>query len=190
VNTPNLREGLLGAEEQDPDLKKIYRERLRVVTERRLTGPARVAHGIGMLFAVVLIARFLQLFLQSSGHGRPEELAGLGLGLAFSVGWALAELAVLRAGVERLFSHTALRTMLIVGFTSLHAGLMLWAGLESADPARGVRLILFGLVFWCVIGLPFFISYLVKNSEVRMRMALLRMELQLPERGTTHVVRS
>lgn len=190
MNTSNLREGLLGAEGRDPGLETRYRERVRALTERRLTGAARVGHALGMLLALALVVRFLQLFVQDRAQGRPEGLLGLGLGLAFCVGWALAELAVLRAGVERHLSHGAVRTLLLVGFTALLAGLMLWAGIESADPTRGIRLILFGLVFWCVIGLPFLISHLFRDSEVRTRLALLRLELQLAERGGTREVRS
>ena len=163
---------------------------MRALTERRLTGAARVGHVLGMLLALALVLRFVQLFVRDSAQGRPEGLAGLGLGLTFCAGWVLAELAVLRAGVERHLSHGAVRTVLIVGFASLLAGLMLWAGLESPDAARGVRLILFGLVFWCVIGLPFLISHWLRHGELRTRMALLRLELQLAERGGTSEVRS
>jgi hypothetical protein len=76
-----------------------------------------------------------------------------------------------------------MRTVLLVVFTSVLAGLMLWAGIESPDPVRGLRLVLFGLVFWCVIGLPFLVSYWVRDSEVRTRMTLLRLELQYAERA-------
>ena len=62
--------------------------------------------------------------------------------------------------------------------------------IEAPDPARGIRLILFGLVFWCVLGLPFLIAYLLRHGEVRVRMAVLRLELQLAERGETREVRS
>ena len=190
MNSSNLREGLLGAEGRDPALEARHRERMRAITERRLTGVARAGHALGLVLSLALVVRFLQLFAQDSARGRPEGLAGLGLGLAFSAGWALAELAVLRAGVERHLSHGAVRTVLLVGFGSLLAGLMLWAGLTSADAARGVRLILFGLVFWCVIGLPFLISWWIRAAELRTRMALLRLELQLAEGGETHGVRS
>jgi hypothetical protein len=183
VNTPNLREGLLSAERPDHDLEARYRERVRALTERRLTVAARVGHLVGMVVASAMVVRFLLLFLDDRAHGRPEGLAGLGLGLAFCAGWALAELSVLRAGVERHLSHGAMRTVLLVVFTSVLAGLMLWAGIESPDPVRGLRLVLFGLVFWCVIGLPFLVSYWVRDSEVRTRMTLLRLELQYAERA-------
>lgn len=188
MNRSTLREGLLGAEGQDPGLETRYRERVRVLTERRLTGAARAGHALGMVLALALVARFVQLFVEDRAQGRPEGLVGIALGLAFCAGWALAELAVLRAGVERHPSHGTVRTLLLVGFASLLAGLMLWAGLESHDPARGMRLILFGLVFWCVIGLPFLIAHLLHQSEVRTRIAVLRVELELAERGTPPMV--
>lgn len=173
----NLREGLLGAEIPSAQLEARYRERLRALTERRLTAAARVGHAVGLAIAAGMVIRFAQLFARVPAGARPETVAGLGVGLAFSVGWALAEGAVLRAGVERLFSHGAVRTLLIVVFTFLLAGLMLWAGIASPDSARGMRLILFGLVFWCAIGLPFLLAHLIRGSEVRVRIALLRMEL-------------
>ena len=190
MNSSNLREGLLGAERRDPGLEARHRERMRALTERRLNGAARAGHALGLILSLALVVRFLQLFAQGSAQGRPEGLAGLGLGLAFCAGWALAELAVLRAGVERHLSHGAMRTVLLVGFTSLLAGLMLWAGLTTPDTARGVRLILFGLVFWCVMGLPFLISYWIRAAEVRTRMDLLRLELRLAESGEPREVRS
>jgi hypothetical protein len=177
VKNPSLREGLLGAESPSAELEARYRERLRALTERRVAGVARAAHVVGLLIALALLVRFLQLFAGTRAGARPESIAGLAVGLAFSVGWALAEGAVLRAGAERFFSHGAVRTLLVVVFTFLLAGLMLWAGIASPDAARGTRLILFGLVFWCAIGLPFLLAYLIRGSEVRVRIALLEMEL-------------
>ena len=189
MSTPSLRNGLLGAEGTDPALEARYRERVRALTERRLTGAARAGHALGLVLASALVVRFVVLFVQDRAQGRPEALLGIALGLAFCAGWALAELAVLRAGVERHLSHGAVRTLLLAGFAALLAGLLLWAGLSSADPARGLRLILFGLVFWCVIGLPFLLSYWLRDGEVRVRMALLRLELQISEREEGREVR-
>ncbi len=177
----NFREGLLGAETTKAELESRYRERVRALTEQRLTAVGRVAHAAGLLIALALVVRFVQLFVAIPADARPEAIAGLALGLAFSVGWALAEGAVLRAGVERLFSHGLVRTLIIVVFTSLLAGLMLWAGIESPDAARGTRLILFGLVSWCTIGLPFLLAFLIRSIEVRVQIALLRMELARSE---------
>ena len=64
MNTPNLREGLLEAEGRDPGLEARYRERVRALTERRLTGAARVVHALGLLLGLALVVRFLQLFVQ------------------------------------------------------------------------------------------------------------------------------
>jgi hypothetical protein len=177
----SLKEGLLGAEARDPALEERYRARLRGLTERRLGPAARIVHGVGLVLGLGLSIRFVQLMVSLHAAARAEQWIGLGVGLAFSVCWALAEAAVLRAGVERLFSHGAIRTALIVTFTFLLAGLMLWAGIRSANPARGTHLVLFGLVFWCAIGLPFLMTHLVRSSEVRVRAALLELELARAE---------
>ena len=180
---PSIKQGLLGAEARDPALEERYRARLRELTERRLGPAARIVHAVGLVLGLGLSIRFVQLMAALHATGRPEQWVGLGVGLAFSVCWALAEAAVLRAGVVRLFPHGAIRTALVVTFTFVLAGLMLWAGLSSADPNRGLRLILFGLVFWCAIGLPFLVAHLVQSSEVRVRASLLELELARAEVG-------
>jgi len=185
-----LREGLLAAERITPALEQRYRERLRALTERRLTPVQRGSHIVGLLIALGLVARFVQMLVQHGTGGRPVAVVGIALGFAFSAGWVLAESAVLRSGVNRFFSHGAVRMLLIVSFTSLLAGLMLWAGLERPDAAQGVRLILFGLVFWCAIGLPFLVAYLVGQGELRVRADVLRLELTLAERGESSEPRS
>lgn len=173
----SIKEGLLGAEARNPALEERYRARLRGLAERRLGPAARIMHAVGLVIGLGLSIRFVQLMMSLHAGGRAEQWIGLGVGLAFSLCWALAEGAVLRAGVERLFSHGAIRTALVVTFTFTLAGLMLWAGIQSANPARGMHLILFGLVFWCAIGLPFLVAHLVKSSEVRVRTSLLELEL-------------
>jgi len=177
----SMKEALLQVEARDPALEERYRERLRKLTERRLSPAGRIVHAVGLVIGLGLSIRFIQLIVSLHAGGRTEQWVGLAVGLAFSISWALAEAAVLRAGVERLFSHGAVRTALIVGFTFVLAGLMLWAGIQSANPARGMHLILFGLVFWCAIGLPFLVAHLVASSEMRVRAALLELELARSE---------
>jgi hypothetical protein len=176
-----MKEGLLGVEARDPALEERYRARLRALTERRLGSAGRIVHAVGLAIGLALSIRFVQLMVSLHDGGRAEQWIGLGIGLAFGVCWTLAEAAVLRAGVEQLFSHGAIRTALVVTFTFVLAGLMLWAGIQSANPTRGMHLILFGLVFWCAIGLPFLMAHLVKSSEVRVRASLIELELARAE---------
>ena len=110
MNASKLRGGLLEAEPPSADLQQRYHERLRALTERRITRVERVSHAFGL------------------------------------------------------------------------AGLMLWAGIETPDPARGNQLILFGLVFWTTMGLPFYLAHMVRQNELRVRLDVLRLELALAER--------
>jgi hypothetical protein len=186
VNGSKLREGLLGAEPPSAELRQKHRDRLLALTERRITPAQRVGHVLGLVLALGAAARFVQLFLQHSAGDRPVALAGIAVGLAFCLGWSAFSIALLRRGTEDLRLHGALRTQLVGLFTLALAGLMLWAGIESPDPARGNRLILFGLVFWTTLGLPFFIAQVVRQNEFRVRLDVLRLELALAEREGVH----
>lgn len=125
----------------------------------------------------------MRLFLEHRADGRPVALAGLAVGLAFTLGWSAFSIVLLRRGTEDLRLHGSVRTQLVTLFTLALAGLMLWAGLDSPDPARGNQLILFGLVFWTTIGLPFLVAHLVQEATVRVRQDVVRLELALAERA-------
>ena len=47
---------------------------------------------------------------------------------------------------------------------------------------------LFGLVFWCVIGLPFLVSYWVRDSEVRTRLYFVFMRAGIPLAMPAHAL--
>ena len=182
MNESKLRVGLLVAEPPSEELQKRYRERLSGLTERPLTAVGRVSHIFGLVISLGMVARFVQLFLEHRANGRPVALVGLAVGLAFCLGWGVFSIALLRRGAEDLRWHSFLRTQLVGLFTLALAGLMLWAGLETPDPARGNQLILFGLVFWSTMGLPFYVAQMVQQNELRIRQDVLRLELALAER--------
>jgi hypothetical protein len=190
MNETRLREGLPAAEPASAELQRKYRERMRALLEHRLTATERAGHLLGLVIALGMTARFVQLILQHRAGGRPIAIAGILVGLAFSVGWAAVSFAVVRRGVDHLRRLGIPRTYLIVSFLFLLAGLMLWAGLTEPDPARGNQLILFGLVFWAAIGLPFLVAHLVRDSELRVRSDVLRIELAMAEASEERGVRS
>jgi hypothetical protein len=178
----NLCGGLLGAEPPSDELRRVHRERLRGLLERRISGLERATQAGSLVIALGLIVQFVRLFLVHRTDGRPVVLAALAVGLAFSAGWSVFSIALLRRRAEDLRWHGYLRTQLVGLFTFALAGLMLWAGLEAPDPARGNQLILFGLVFWVTIGLPFYVGQMVRQSTLNVRQDVLRLELAIAER--------
>lgn len=183
MNGSKLRGGLLGAEPPSVELQRKYRERLGSLTERRITGVERFTHSVSLAISLGLVARFVQLFVEHRAAGRPVMLVGLAVGLAFSTGWSVFAIALLRRGTEDLRLHGFVRTQLVGLFTLALAGLMLWAGIETPDSARGNQLILFGLVFWTTMGLPFYVGHVVQQTELRIRQDVLRLELAMAEFG-------
>jgi hypothetical protein len=184
MNESNLRRGLLGAEPASDDLQRAHRERLRALVNRPISTAERIVQAISLAIGLGLVVQFVRLFLQHRAEGRPTALVGLAIGLAFSVGWSVFSVVLLRRRTEDVRWHGFLRTQLVGVFTLALAGLMLWAGLGTSDPARGNQLILFGLVFWVTMGLPFYVGQMVRESTLRVRQDLLRLELAIAERDT------
>ena len=60
MTEPTLRDQLLAAEQATPELEQRYRERLRALTERRLTTAERG----GLVFALVLAAGVAAWFVR------------------------------------------------------------------------------------------------------------------------------
>lgn len=184
MNTGAWQASVLAAEPPDPELERRYRDRLRRITERRLTGPERAGHALGLLLAV---ATAIQLLLGHHGDLRPIAWVARAAGLSFCIGWAVVEIAVLRSGVDRALTFGAARAQLVIAFAVVFAALMLWAGVTARDTAAAVRFGLVGLVYWCVAGLPTLISHLGRQAELRIRSDVLRLELMIAEAGTREV---
>jgi hypothetical protein len=190
MNESSLRNALLAAEPPSPELERRYRERLRDLTERRLTWSLRAAHGVGLLIALGTAIRCVFVFTQVVGHVAPVALAALALAFVFSAGWVVATTLALVSGADRVFGNSAVRAWLIVGFAFLLAALMLWAGITAGDAAQGVRFMFFGLTFWCATGLPFLVFQLVSEMQARLRTDVLRLELTFAERAAARGERS
>lgn len=179
MNRSNLRQALLEVEATSPELERRYRERVTALFERRLTGVQRGGIVAGMLVAAWGVIRVVQLFVQAGNGASLVAVVGLAVAFVFSVGFIAFSAWQLRGGVEDVRRHAFARTRLVGLFTFALALVMLWAGVEALDPAKGIRLILFGLVFWTTIGLPFYLTHLVHMSELRLRVELLGIELAM-----------
>jgi hypothetical protein len=177
MNESGLREGLLGAEPMSAELERRYRERVRALTERPLTAVQKGNHVFGVVLSLWLVVWFVVQLVKRGGHPGPVGIAGLVVGLVFSAGWGLLALTLLRRGTESLRVHAVLRVMLIGGFTLALLGLMLYAGVTSADAAKGNQLILYGLAFWTALGIPYCVVHVARQSELRLREDVLRLEL-------------
>jgi hypothetical protein len=181
-----LREGLLGAEGVTPELERRYRERLQALVERRATPASRATHVFGLVLSAGLVAFFVYQLVLAGSAASPILYLGLAVGLAFSVGWGVLAAISLASRKEDLRTHALARDFLVVGFNAALLGIMLWAGMTTADAARGVRVMLYGLAFWAAFGIPSLFARLLQMSELRTRMDVLRLELALArmaERG-------
>ena len=185
MNGSDLREGLLGAETASAELERRYREAILGLVERRLGPAQRAVHVFGLLMSLGLVAFFLRAGWGLLAHPTATAIAGVAIGLAFSVGWGALALATLARGAEDVRLHAAMRAWLIVGFVFLLMGLMLWAGMTDQDVVHGIRTVLYGIAFFVGLGIPYLVAQQVGQAELRVREDVLRLRLtvaQLAER--------
>jgi hypothetical protein len=181
MNGTGLRDGLIGAEATTPELERKYHAKMQALVERRLTPAQRGSHVFSLVLSLALTVFFIVEFVALRGRETAAGVAGITVGLLFSLGWGALALSALRRGSESLRFHGVIRTQLIWAFTVALLGLMLCVGMASPDAARGSRLILYGVAFWVAFGIPSFIAQVVQQSELRVREDLLRLELALAQ---------
>ena len=183
MNESRMRDALLATEMPSPELERRYRERLLAMTERRLTPAKRTALVILLLVMLGVAAWFVRMLVTYPAGSRVDGWISLPVGLILLALLAAYAISALRRGTEDLHQD-GLRGMQLVGLCALvMLVLMMWQAYHQADPARGNHKILVGLVVWTVGALPVGMAHFVKQSELRVRTDLLRLELALAQRN-------
>ena len=183
MTEPTLRDQLLAAEPPSAVLESRYRERLSALTERKLTTTERAGLVVGLAGCLAVTVWFIRLFVAYPARYQPDGRAVLPVALGLVVLLAYYAARELRRGVVDLRRDGSLHAEL-VGLCALVMVLILvWQGMHWPDAVRGNRKILVGLAVWTIAALPYLLVYFVKESERKVRIDLLRLELALAEMG-------
>jgi peptidoglycan/LPS O-acetylase OafA/YrhL len=183
MNEPTLRDRLLAAEPPSADLESRFRERLREITERRITSAERTSLVVSALAAVATIVWFVHLLSPYAADHPRLGLFALRIGIVLVGAFGAYAIMVLRRGTEDLRRDGGILTQLVLGSALVMVGLLMWQGRHLPDPARGNQKMLVALAVWTMAGLPYCVSMFVRRSEIKLRTDLLRVELALAELG-------
>jgi len=149
--------------------------------EKRLTWGMR----IGWMLATAMGLGFLGLFSYVAATAPPEFplLGRLGFvaGALFGLGWTILALSILKRGAISLKSHSGAATGMVWGFVLLMMIIFLQLGMTMEDGVKGIQMILSGLVFLVIFGIPALIMRRVETAELALGEHLLKLELQLAE---------
>ena len=189
-----LREELLRLEGVTPELEARYRVETDAILNRRLTPLLRGMWGVGCLMGIGFFVAF------SIVSARVWPVVGFPMmgklmfsaGALFGLVWAVLAGVILKRGSVNLglWNSATLRQLQTVHpgvawFTWAFCVLLMVAcqmmANEAADPARGNRMILGGLVGLVMFGLPTLLFGHDTKSELRTRQKFLELELQLSE---------
>jgi hypothetical protein len=181
VHQPALREQLLGLERFSPELESRFRKEIKNMIEKRLNWPARIAWALSGVMSLGFVGLFSYLAATI-----PPELPLVGrlgfvAGALFGLAWAIVAWRIVKRGAFSLKSHSGAITGIVWCFVVAMMTVDLYLGASMKDPARGCILILSGLVFVVMFGVPQLIMRRVEMSEIRVEEHLLKLELQLAE---------
>ena len=182
MNESRMRDALLASEQPNPELEQRYHERLRALTERRITTSERVGLVIGLLLAAGVAAWFVRLMVTCPPDRKPFGLLVLAVGIVLCAGWAAYAIVVLRRGTQDLQRDSSMLGNLVMLSTAGMVPLLYWASIHQADPALGNRKLLVALLAWTLAGLPYYVLHVVREHSLKLRTDLLRLELAIAER--------
>jgi hypothetical protein len=179
MNDTSLRDALLAAEAPSTELESRYHEKLRSITERRITTRERVGMGIGLAGCVAFGALLVRWMIAYPAHFNPNARPLLWVWLGLLVMLVHYSVAEWRRGVVR--RDGALPAQVVGVCAVVGVALLYWTAVHTPDAARGNHKLLVGVLVWTMAALPYLIVHFVRESEQRVRTDLLRLELAIVE---------
>jgi len=181
MNDWRLREQLVDLETFSPDLKAKYQKEMNQMLEERLGAGARV----GWVLAVAMGVTFFAVFSIAAVKA-PAEFPVLGrimfaAGAVFGAAWAVVAFTIAKRGSMHRKAHLEVVLGMTFGFMVIMMTLALMQGMAMEDGVRGLKMILYGLVFFVMFGVPSLMTMHLNRAELRLREHMLRLELRIAE---------
>jgi hypothetical protein len=162
-----------------PALRERYEWEVQMLLEKKLTAPRR--WGIIALIIVMLAQTAFFGYAIIAFTGLPVlGRIGFGVGVLFSLSFAVLLASVLRRGSYNIKTHPNV----IVGITWVFLVIMITLFMIIAgritDPARGMSMVLNGLVF-LTFGVVFLLQNNINQAQLKTQEKLLEIELRIVE---------
>ncbi len=171
-----FRGWLVGMESVTPALRERYEREVRHMLEKKLNARMRAAN----IFALMLSVFFVGLFGYRMVFADIPILAkaGMAIGVLFSIGWIVLIVRILRRGSMKVKTDANAMTGLTWGFLVILITIFMLQAGRMDDPARGMSVVLNGLVF-LVFGVVFLLQNTISQTSLQTREELLKIEYSL-----------
>ena len=181
MSDQSLRDRLLDLEHQSPELKAKYQKELKKMMEKKLTTFGKI-----MAAFSVLLGCFFVVFFSYQALTLPPDLpflarVGFAVGALFGGAWAVLGIWTLRRGSMNVGRFENTTQGLVFGFVLFMLIITGVTGAEAQDRIKGLHMILSGLTFFLVFGVPALFNMRINRTETLLREQLLKIELKLAE---------
>jgi hypothetical protein len=176
----NFREQFLAAESFDPALRQKYQLEVQAMFERKLTTPHRVVYVITGLLAVAFVVLFSTLAVAVPKGFPPLVRVAFGIGVLFSLGWAVLSYRILRRGSFLLRNDSKTMAGMVWVLMVIMITIFMVVSDRAGDHIWGVKMVVEGLVFF-IGAAVFLINTVVQDAQMRTQEKLLEIEYRLAE---------
>jgi len=174
-----FRDRLLDHESMTPSLRERYEREMHMMLEKKLTAPRR--WGIYVLIAALLAQAAFFLYSTVFFDGLPAlGKVGFGVAMLFAFSFIAVLVHVLRRGSVNIKTHPSAITGIMWVFLVIMITLFMLIAGRTTDPAKGIGIVLNGLVF-LTFGVVFFLGNLINQSQIKTQEKLLEIELRIAE---------
>jgi hypothetical protein len=176
-----LRDQLIKQESFSPAMRELYRQGVEAMLENRLSKFQRIAWSLSSLMGLAFF-----VFFGVVAFKLPPEFPVVGkavyiAGILFSMAWAVLGFIVVRRGGLNKRMHENTAHGLTFGFTLVLMIGMLLLGQTMPDGILGIKMILGGMVFLLIFGIPSLMLKHMNDAELRIREQMLDLELRIAE---------
>ncbi len=177
--TPSFRERLVDHEPMTPSLRERYEREMHMMLEQKLTAPRRWGIYALIVFLLAQTAFFLYAIITLDGLPVLGKV-GFGVAVLFSLSFVALLAHVLKRGSVNIKTHPSAITGIMWVFLVIMITLFMLIAGHITDPAKGMSIVLNGLVF-LIFGVVFFLGNLINQAQIKTQEKLLEIELRIVE---------
>lgn len=174
-----FRDRLVGSDRITPPLREQYEREVRMLLEKKLTAPRKW----GMIAVMVMLIAQAAFFFYAVFFLKELPLLGkigFGVGILFAASFFILLARIIRRGSINVRTDSNTYTGMIWVFMVIMITLFMLVAGRIPDPARGMSLVLNGLVF-LIFGVVFLLQNTINQAQLNTREKLLEVEMRLAE---------
>ena len=181
MNDQSIRDRLLDMEKRNPELEEQFKKELNKMFEKKLTTSGKIEWILASLGGVAFAVGGSYVAIAF-----PQELPWLGrvfcmVGAVGGTAWAALGVWILKKGSFNWLEDENSIHVLTFCLMVLFMIILLLLGNQIEDRTKAIHIMLSGVIFFLIFGLPASFNMRINRTEASLREQLLKIELKMAE---------